>query len=288
VLKNENNKIIESSKKIVVGGDPRFIFTGASLPFNDVQVVGDTVYVSVSGDRNDTKTESGIFQSTALFDDNGIVSSWTPWQRAATFDDDNGIDKVTGFGVDAKTGNVLWLEEKDKKTIRSTAWGTSDKVVGDAKKSRELTNVLGDDAAFPAANEGVYRVFNFDEFTLKFLNVGKNSSAIAVGGEKVAFFQMGEKKDSNTVNPTKKFDENSGGIVTNDTFKAIAPLTYVEDERGKSSFLCVGGARGLARLVGIDKKNNFEFKKVDDWDGHFVTAMGSDGKIFYVLSLFRR
>lgn len=294
-------------QKIVVGNDPRYLSENTTLPIQNIQVINDTVYASVAGDRSDLNLEAGVFQSTALFNTDGLVRAWTPWQREGA-----GVNAVTGFGVDTNTANVMSLRG-DKQTIASSAWGSSENVVNEAKDSTKFTKVLNDN--FPSETGGVYKFFNFDEKTPGFLP-GQFSMAVAVGNDKVALLQTGNNARVNTVlDPTDKFIVDTNTFIRNDdALKAIAPLTSAEVSRSnlaQKGFLYVGGAQGLARfsktakpalgwdgnagLKALSKTDNnqiipgpdgnYSFNKIDAFDGHQIAKIAADGEKLWVLAL---
>jgi len=231
-------------KKIVVGVDPRFIGTDdTDIEINCIDVVGNTVYVGVAGD-NSMGEGSGIYASSALFNVDGLVRSWTPWQRVAT------SDKVHGCGIDKATGNFQFLTEDvstEKILVKSTVWGKSETVVSDSNDNRKLTSVLND--IFP---NGVYKLCNFNDESPGFNQNIKMSMMMAVGDSKVALIQTGSD-DNGNVEPALDFVLNKDILVFDSKdLEKIGPLLSCAIQRENNStnngYLYVGGCNGCARL----------------------------------------
>ncbi|KKP22940.1 MAG: hypothetical protein SZ59_C0004G0015 [candidate division TM6 bacterium GW2011_GWF2_28_16] len=80
---------------------------------SDMEVVGDTVYVSYSAaDRDDVTglTDPGVWASSAMFNENGVIVGWTAWDRVMPTDGvvaANHGDRTPFFAIDAQT-NKLW------------------------------------------------------------------------------------------------------------------------------------------------------------------------------------
>jgi len=263
-----------NEKKVAVGADPRLIGgVTTNQDIFDMQVVGDTVYVAVAGNRLTAGVEAGVFKSTALFDSNGLIRTWTPWQRAVGAT----TPPVATFGFDENDANSRFLNF-DGSTVEATAWGTSAHVA-DAGASRKLTDILSGPTLFPPANEGLYRVFNFDEKTLGLpANI---AFAVAIGDQKVALIVTGDVVAGN-IKPTSNFKK-SVLPVSSAGLTQIAPLTFVEFSREavtKNAF--IGGSQGLAVAPFATIKNPVA---VPDWTGRNIVALGSDGTQLNVLAI---
>lgn len=306
-----------NEKIVVVGADPRIISANTKLPIQNIQVLGDTVYASVAGDRSDRNKEAGIFASTAIFDDTQTIKGWTPWQRVA------GVDPTVGFGVNTENSTEPYLvfNGAGNTVIKSTAWGNSANV---SAASRKLTDVIN--ANFPPSTQGAYHIANFDAYTPGF-KAGEFSMTAVVGGQTVALLQMGEM--GNAAGMEKPTADFSDGIIpdiagpkvlvidTDPVIKLIAPATTAEvlrkDAAAVNGLLYVGGGNGLAKgtawgsdttggfgLNEIDSANDgvynnvaadsklgkdFTFSKIDEWDGRVIQALGGDGTNMWVLAM---
>ena len=111
-----------SQASVVVGVLPLQLAPSALI--SDINVVGDTVYVSINATPSGN-TEGGILYSQALFDDTGIIKAWTPWTKKAfppynTTSQMNAIG-IAGFAVDAVTSKV-WAIDATSTTVLQTAW----------------------------------------------------------------------------------------------------------------------------------------------------------------------
>lgn len=99
----------------------------------DMQILGDTVLVSMAGARDATHVDdNGIFASTALFGSDGRITGWTPWERML-----GRVEGVGAFGIDTDSSNIWFTTTKDGKfditktatqfnQVKVTNWGTGD------------------------------------------------------------------------------------------------------------------------------------------------------------------
>jgi len=232
---------------------------GAGLPsadqtqqVTDMRIVGDTVYISVSGDRSNNNKNAGIFASTALFDHNGIIRSWTPWQRVM-----GSTDVVKGFGIDEQLDNFWYLTTADglkndgkENTAKATQWGTTNSVnAGNA--SVYLAS------KFPQEKAGVHHVFSFSEKTPGFKE-DEFAMAAAVGLDTVALYQTGKlapTATSHVLGLTSDILSDANVFIFNDaTVQALGPITSVEVSRSvdtknpNQGWVFIGGYNGVGVL----------------------------------------
>jgi len=226
---------------------------GAGLPsinktqlLTDMNIVGDTVYISVSGNRTDNNQNAGIFASSALFDQNGLIRSWTPWQRVM-----GSTDVVKGFGIDETSGNFWYLttedgEQNDAKenTIKVTQWGKTEAVnAGNAS-----TYLAG---KFPQDKAGVHHVFSYSEKTPGFAQ-DEFAMAVAVGLDTVSLYQTGVLAASGVLGLTSGILSDANVFNFSDqTVKALGPITSTELSRStvaNQGWLFIGGYNGVGVL----------------------------------------
>jgi hypothetical protein len=98
----------------------------ATTEISDIEVIGDTVYVSTATGQSATN-ENGILYSQALFEKTGKIVRWTPWTKRAfpynAFEEESCINNgIQFFAVDAVTGKVWAVDGYTKKSVRVTAW----------------------------------------------------------------------------------------------------------------------------------------------------------------------
>jgi hypothetical protein len=279
----------------------------AQSPFavsaTDMQVVGDTVYVGLEGDRNAANgIEAGVFKSTALFGDGGLVRGWTPWQRVGA-----NTDATAFFGHSESTGNLVYLTSPEGKafldastdslinpatTVKLTQWGSGDDVL---HENASLVSALASQfATSDNPQPGVYGLFDFDPDTLSFDTVDRRyfdpvfSMMIATGYERVSLIQTGATDAAtNTFMPTKKFDKTSVfNFGADKGLAGIGTITCAEITRNvmadpvtagtadKFNWIFVGGTNGLAVLV--DEKGVGLSNAMTDTDGKPVYITGLD------------
>jgi hypothetical protein len=224
---------------------------------SDMEIVDDTVYVSVIfGD------DPGIWSSRALFNSDGVIINWTPWERVFTSGNDaNNIDKAKFIAVDGKTG-VVWQVNQaaggppgDPKIVRRTEW---------KKEGWPQTNLPYKlNADLP---DGCTAVLDLPQGTpglgnTVVLNAANqhNSFALFGGNGKVIFAQT---KYGNTFEETVDFSPNTRYKVT--TLPSLG-VGYVR---------ALGFSRFPARVLNFGGHNNFFFVGTDS--GLFAFADSND------------
>jgi hypothetical protein len=243
---------------------------------NDLFVQGDSVFVCLD---DDTNQNSGIFQSTALFEADGKITTWTPWHRVM-----GNVQKVFGGGVDAFS-NFYFLATQDPtvadyisaNTIRITAWGPTQKVnlietfqqtgsnktdtanknkatdqdttpVWTSDPSRNLSTTIS--GIFPQKQTGVLQMINFDERTPGFLP-NEFSMMVAIGYNKVALIQTLKAGSPVTTFEKSGPNQNIFAYENDPVLSKISPLCFAEVARttqANSGWLFVGGYGGVAVL----------------------------------------
>ena len=116
---------LDNENPVVVGTGP--VALPASDLISDINVVGDTVYISINATPSGS-TEGGILYSQALFDETGKIKDWTPWTKKAfppytTSTQTNAIG-VSGFAVDAVNSKV-WAIDSTGTTVLETGWANT-------------------------------------------------------------------------------------------------------------------------------------------------------------------
>lgn len=259
----------------VVGCDPRFLQDPTNyLPannslslctiINDMQVVGDAVFVS---------TDKGIFYSAAIFNQYGIIYAWTAWQRVGGVLNNagTGYASAVNFGVSPTTGSVMYIAPvgygvtqtatgslNNVNTVRTSLWGTSASVQkkpdGTSGTSRGLTELVNQ--YFPAARGGVTASYVIDPFTPGLAVVGtggvgqatyataKTSLLVLLGYDTVAIAVT----SFNGV-PIATYSKDTNFFVyQNDALRSIAPLTsftVLHSTAANQGHFYVGGLGGL-------------------------------------------
>lgn len=240
-----------------VGADPKRLSFDTSALVQDVQVVGDTVYVALGNARDASHTgESGVFASTAIFHSNGFIRAWTPWRRVMGH-----ADPVAGVALDPTSSRYWYTTTKDVSsiadaslpetdsldTLRVTAWGRGHVAAAtgagdaaattDARLSTVLEKVFGDIG-------GVYGLYSFGPETQGFkerkvsdIDVANRheqfSMAVATGNGRVALIKTG------------KFDPAAGVFKSTTAFNTTGNdrNVFVFDESTKNY-----GGKGLSNL----------------------------------------
>lgn len=233
-----------------------------SLPagnITDINISNDVVFVSVAD--ADPNQLPGIFYSQALFEENGAIAAWTPWQRVA-----GTTDSVYSFAYKFALGNFAWLTGQTAltvNTVKESVWGT-----GSPDGLESLVNVLG--SLFPVATGGVQSFFDLPLNTPGLFDI---SIQIATGLKQVALIQSGSII-AGTYTPTvgdfstglQVFTDGeitqtlpvgnsrvvsiSGGVL--DAIGPIVAAAIGVNATTNNGYLFVGGAYGLAVLAQPD------------------------------------
>jgi hypothetical protein len=252
----------------VVGANPSYLahnWLNLPVAINDIHVVGDTVYVSVSGSRDATnQQEIGIFASTAIFNQAGAIRAWTPWQRVM-----GNIADVYGFGFDER-GSNYWFTDPSKAYIKVTRWDAGDAVFhpstgpGNGPLSAALQPYFAE-----SFQGGVYGLFNFDDETPGFqaptaANFPSFSMMVATGYNCVAMIQTGAADSTGVFQQTTTYYTTPQTAPAAQNVFIFAPpalpdlgaITVAEvarvapgaDPAASAGWLFVGGERGVAVL----------------------------------------
>lgn len=178
--------------------DPEAVVGAGDLPIQasesiaDMVVVDDGVYVAISKDV-DSSNDSGIWYSQALFDSTGKILRWTPWtKRIIPVNAFPGITLPGGathsgpvifLEIDAKTGNVWFVEGDTKQTVGITNWITG---TGANDLTTRATGFL---------STGCYSVLDLDQSTRGFLGTTTQRYALFGGTNKVVFARTSVAND---------------------------------------------------------------------------------------------
>jgi|SaaInlStandDraft_4_1057021.scaffolds.fasta_scaffold02785_3 hypothetical protein len=255
--KTNQEEVVETAAQMAINTDTAAKVGGGTLPsgqdVQDMFVVGDSVFVCTAGTTDDKK---GIFQSSAIFDSDGFIRAWTPWQRVM-----GSTDKIFGGILDSTTGNYWSLSGTDtlnKDTIKITQWGKGDNdLLGQLLP--KLENEL------PQSYAGIHQIFNFDEKTISF-KTDDFSMMIATGYKKVIAIQTG-KDSSGVFVPILGNDFNSTNFSTNsrvftdDALQEIGPICCADVSKNSvanQGWLFVGGYDGWAVLRNSTTGNGWD------------------------------
>ncbi len=212
----------------------------------DMFVVNDSVFACVAEDRSDPTHEAGIFRSTALFDSNGNIRAWSPWQRVM-----GTVDKTYGAGFDIITGNYWYFTDDgvNKNTVKVTQWGKSSARTG--LMGNGLLEILSDE--FTQENAGVHQIFNFDEYTpsiSRTLVANQMSFMAALGYKKVALIETGANVGGAFTPTQDQFVKDTNVfVIQDDALNDLGPICCAEVSRNDTQddgWLFVGGYNGVA------------------------------------------
>ena len=302
------NDVLKSTDiPAMVGGGELPLSAGQII--KDVFIIGDAVFASIGNDYNGT-TQPGIFYSQSIFDDKGLIQSWTKWQRIAGTD-----DKIFGANIDFISSQFWYLTGSSESSINSvkvTNWENGEKNSSNNEIEGTYFNLIKVlNNIYPRAIGGIQAFFDFPKTTNGFANF---SMMIATGLKKISLVESGKIQNGffrpvsgnfatgSVQSQNGKFPniEGSTKVVTiengilND-IDSIITAQIITDVVSDKHWVAVGGVGGLAILM--DSNGNgwngsitslqdipagLEFKKVGNYS--FVNKIKSDGNFLYVLT----
>jgi|GEM_PF-4676002 len=231
----------------------------------DLKVVGDTVFASVAGA---TSEERGIFQSTALFDENGVITRWSKWSRVM-----GAADNVYSFSL-STTGIFLYLTGASATNKDSVAVSGVPSLL-----SFLFLETLA--SIFPLQEGGatVAQTFGYADTGLSSMDL-----AVIGGGTTVAVANMGTtrspKIEAGDVE-VKSYDLSAIGHVTTAGFSATKHRLYVGGQHGVAVLSDTSGDGFSSGATTLDP--DASFKKISDLA--YVRALCTDSSQGYVLTL---
>lgn len=294
--------------QIYVNSSPEASVGGGQLPYGDItdiNVYSDAVFVSVADTINNELP--GIFYSQALFDDNGVIISWTPWQRVA-----GTTDPVYALSYQSMFGDLFWLTGQMASTIntaKQTTWG-----LGSSTGLADLVTLVS--TLFDQCAGGVQGFFDLPSNSPGLFDI---SMFIATGLNQVLLVESGQvtggvlepnggdfstdlqeftdgQITTNFPIPNVKTVSISGGVLS-DIGPIIAATLGVNSDIDQG-YLFVGGAGGLAvlaqpdgsgwsTLTGLGKEfdglvSGMQFIALGDYS--FVRKLIFDNGFLYVLT----
>lgn len=237
---------------VMVGTGP--VTVAANDVISDIQVIGDTVYVSVNNTLS-VASDSGILYSQAMFDETGKIIRWTPWTKKAlppyNTSSQNNVTAVSFFAVDAALGKVIAVDGQGTQVVQ-TAWNTNNRVISvngtfsDISLVGTLNNALNGNASTA--------VLDLDQSTRGFLS---NQSRYALfagdvnGSSSVLFTRVSQTLGSTVDSPqtvTTDFSMAKNFLVSplpNATCQVLV-LEYARQLTGTSSnYFFAGTQNGL-------------------------------------------
>ncbi len=234
----------------------------------DMVAYKDAVFVSTS----DAVTQSiGIFYSQALFDGDGAIKSWTPWQRCYTSNDPS--YKIYGMGYQGSYGQFFTAEGASSgavKTFKTTVFsnGEADGILGGTTSSASVGLLSLVKTLFADIPAGVQMTDVFPSNCSAFSQTANQKLSVMTfsGYKQLVIAQTGLQADGIFTPTIGDFDTGkrtyTGGAINTamaadtqfisvtggalDTIGSINSTTMLND--GNYGYLVVGGVGGVAVL----------------------------------------
>lgn len=261
-----NMTLATDAAALVGGGDAP---NDATVDIEVFFVSGDSVIIGLSGS---TANKSGFFKSTALFDSQGKISKWTPWQRVM-----GRTDVILGGGFDpnpenliSNSTNSLYMyltndSSGNPNTVKATQWGK------DPSGDFGLGELI--EVQFPIDQGGTFSLFDFDEQTPSFKAGDDNLGLmVATGYKKIMLIETGTQVAGGVFTPNRG-DFTTGALLSTDgsasagvagsktmivsggVLDDLGPIDTADVSRvdaaagaGSRGYLFVGGRNGVAVL----------------------------------------
>ncbi len=231
-ISDANEIDIEASGAVIarlqVGGGP--VPLAAGVLIDQLTAQGDAVYVTIQQPFG-TLSTPGMFKSQALFDEQGRIMSWSPWQRVA------GTDDQMLFAVKNKaTDATMYVSGADSDTIQQTVWNSSTDLA---------TLISAANAAMSPLNGGIQGLIPVSNYTTDLTGF---PLVVATGNQAVVIAQTGSingydsiqiDSPQNTVTLDNTLGLNIGSIVT---------ATFAHNSGSGDNWLFMGGSDGLSVL----------------------------------------
>src|SRR3990167_4031151 len=292
-----------SSEAAKVGAGPLPIASTESIA--DLKVYGDMVVASINSAFS-VSDSPGIYQSKAMYDDEGKIKSWTPWQRAGST-----VAQVSSSLLDFFNGNFMTLTSTTATadTVKKTNWTTNNSD-GLSDPDNGLIQLL--DTDFELENGGLQSLIDFPDYTSGLSDL---SLLIATGVRSLALIESGDLQGGFFKPTSGNFSTNSvssiNGTVTTipsgckyikvsgGDLNGVGPIitsTIATNSGDNKSWIFIGGTNGVAVLIDSngngwtgtisnlsDLPDNISFKKIGNFK-NVVKVFGA-GDYLYVLTL---
>ncbi len=165
-----------------VGGGVLPIPADSATKFvTQLEVIGDTVYVSLQSDAVGATAAPGIYYSQAVFNNVGKIVRWTDWAKAAPFVTGNSATdgSVSGMAIDITSGEIWGINSTG--TIASkTEWTNTGPAVA--------TSLVG--KLNSSLSTGCFSVYDLNQSTLLFGNQNLHRYALFGGRGKIVFARV--------------------------------------------------------------------------------------------------
>jgi hypothetical protein len=306
------------SRQAVVGAGPLPLIPGVDgdkvRTIKDMFVLSDAVYVTVAADYDsvdDSRQEPGIFQSRAIFDEQGRIAAWTPWVRVGGSD-----FKIHSVCRDSLRGDFWYNTASDDgevDTFIHGGWGVNakDGLLGGTKDDENVGLIHILEQAFPTKNGGLQSATSFssepNEKEIPYSGLSGITTLLASGYKKIVFVKTGDDNGKvGTIKPHfgdfskdlavdmhDTFPQGDGHafVITGPVIDSIGSIgVHVVFSDNTQSWIAVGGSGGVAVLSNedgsgfkpIDMPTGFTFKKIGNFS--FVKKIIGVGDYVYVLT----
>lgn len=232
VITNPNQIDIEGTdfivKRLQVGAGPVPLPSGVRI--NQLSSQGDAVYITIHQPFG-TNAQPGMFKSQALFDEQGRIMSWSPWQRVAGTDDQI-IFAVKNRATDA----TMYVSGANSDTIQQTTWN----------RSSDLATLID---AIPGSmsmkNGGIQGLISVSDQTTDLQGF---PLVIATGNSAVIIAQTGQDSGFGSIaildpQETATLDVDSGLDIG-----SVVAATFAHNSGTNDNWLFMGGSQGLSVL----------------------------------------
>ncbi len=297
-----------SSSDLLTTSDEQAIVGGGNLPLlasesvTNLFISGDCVYAAIGTSAN--SNAAGIWKSQAIFNQNGLIESWTAWEKVSGFS-----GPVFGMGINNQDATYWYLTGSDinsVNTIKKTVWsdGAKDGLLGGTTTNPNvgLVNILSE--LFPSNNGGVFNLVNFTSNNPALNGI---SLLIATGYQSLAIinpsastagdYASGLVESTNDAYPSASSSSTIASITGPNlsTISAINNAHLATNQDLGMSWLIVSGSQGVAilrtsdgsgwttpltSLAGLDSSYGFEIFG----NYQFVKKIASDDRYLYILT----
>ncbi|MCK4265333.1 hypothetical protein KAW80_03175 [Candidatus Babeliales bacterium] len=214
----------------------------------DMVVIDDVVYISNATGNRSATNDPGLWKSQAMFNHEGIIVAWTPWERVypttgSTFPQTS-EDQIPFFEVDANTGKI-WSGDANGTTISRLKWklpADLSPTTDDGTLQRQLIQELA---------QGCFCVLDLPNETPGMGNVNNTDNSIAIfGGLEKVIFARASQGNLNYTTPNTSFDLDANFKSTDENdglfgVGAIRALGYSYNKTNLKGYFFAGTDIGL-------------------------------------------
>lgn len=253
--------IADNNTQLYVATDEPALVGRAGLPFDPIQgsinqmsVVGDTVFCTVTMTEEGGEHYGGIYYSQAIYNEDCSIRTWTFWTKAVP-NEVSGTARDEGesrfFAIDPVHGKILIIPTNDSTTVNATQWTYSQ----DTNTIEGSANILLQGPCYSHLH--LHRhVKNYgNSQSSRFVFLGGHNKVVAIktsyrGDTAYERFENSPTLDWTT--PQRKTTQISQGLENVGAITAIGWANQGQNNDFNHNYLFAGTNQGLYTYVSVE------------------------------------